>query len=136
MIFVFGSNRAGIHGAGAAKYAYEKLNATWGVGEGLTGGGPDNFPMCYALPTKGYKIEPITLLEIKQAVDTFITVAEYWALRGAEFKVTRVGCGLGGHIDADIAPMFLASPENCLFDKYWKPWLDRYEVKRRYWGTF
>ena len=62
MIFVFGSNKAGIHGAGAAKYALEHEGAEWGVGEGLTGNS-------YALPTKGHKIEKIPVLEIKYAVD-------------------------------------------------------------------
>lgn len=136
MIFVFGSNKAGIHGAGAAKYAYQNLGALWGIGEGLTGGGHSDNLMCYALPTKGFKIEKLPLLEIKKSVTRFIEVAEYWALRGAEFKVTRVGCGLGGHKDTDIAPMFRAAPDNCYFDEYWKPWLDTHGTKRKYWGTF
>ena len=129
MIFVFGSNKAGIHGAGAAKFALKNHGAEWGIGEGIVGNS-------YALPTKGHKIEEIPLIEIKHAVTRFIDVAEYWALRGAEFQVTRVGCGLGGKLDADIAPMFRGAPDNCLFDDYWKPWLDTHDVKRRYWGTF
>ena len=43
-VFVFGSNIHGMHGGGAARYAYEHFGAEWGVGEGLTG-------RCYALPT-------------------------------------------------------------------------------------
>lgn len=129
MIFVFGSNKAGIHGAGAAKYALQHHGAKIGIGEGIVGNS-------YALPTKGYQIEELPLLEIKNAVTRFIDVAEYWALRGAEFQVTRVGCGLGGKKDSDIAPMFRSAPDNCLFDEYWKPWLDTQDIKRRYWGTF
>lgn len=129
MIFVFGSNKAGIHGAGAAKFALENHGAERGIGEGLVGNS-------YALPTKGYQIEEIPLLDIKNSVNRFIEVAEYWALRGAEFQVTRVGCGLGGKKDSDIAPMFRGAPDNCLFDEYWKPWLDTFDTKRRYWGTF
>ena len=30
-IFVFGSNLAGFHGGGAARIAYEKFGAEWGV---------------------------------------------------------------------------------------------------------
>jgi len=132
MIFVFGSNKAGIHGAGAARYAYQQLGAVWGVGEGLTGGGPDDFPMCYALPTKGWKIEKIPLEEVANSVTRFIEVAEYWALRGGEFKVTQVGCGLGGFRKEQIAPLFKAAPDNCFFDEEWKPILgDRF----KYWGT-
>lgn len=129
MIFVFGSNKAGIHGAGAAKFALEHKGAEMGIGEGIVGDS-------YALPTKGHNIECLPLLEIKNSVNRFIEVAEYWALRGAEFQVTRVGCGLGGKKDSDIAPMFRGAPDNCLFDEYWKPWLDTYDIKRRYWGTF
>lgn len=125
MIFVFGSNKAGVHGAGAAKHAMN-LGAKWGIGEGLVGD-------TYALPTKGYAIERLPLLEIKNSVTRFIDTAEYWYARGGEFQVTRVGTGLGGHIDADIAPMFRSCPDNCLFDVMWKPWLgDRF----KYWGTY
>jgi len=40
--FVFGSNLAGRHGAGAAKQAHDQFGAVYGVGEGPTG-------QCYAL---------------------------------------------------------------------------------------
>lgn len=43
-IFVFGSNLEGLHYGGAAKVAYEKFGAEWGVGVGRTG-------QCYAIPT-------------------------------------------------------------------------------------
>ena len=129
MIFVFGSNKAGIHGAGAAKIAREQHGAETGIGEGIVGNS-------YALPTKGYQIEKLPLLEIQNSVNRFIEEAEFWALRGAEFQVTRVGCGLAGHKDSDIAPMFKAAPDNCFFDEKWKPWLDTHSIKRRYWGTF
>ena len=36
-VFVFGSNLAGIHGAGAAKLAYEKFGAIKGQGFGYKG---------------------------------------------------------------------------------------------------
>lgn len=131
MIFVFGSNKAGIHGAGAAKYAHKVLGAQWGIGEGLTGGSKDN-PMCYALPTKGWKIEFIPLSEVAHSVTRFIECAEYWYARGAQFKVTQVGCGLGGFKPKQIAPLFEAAPDNCFFDEEWKPLLgDRFQ----YWGT-
>jgi hypothetical protein len=45
LIFVFGSNIEGIHGAGAAKFAHEHLGAKIGIAEGFTG-------QTYALPTK------------------------------------------------------------------------------------
>lgn len=43
-IFVFGSNPDGQHLGRAAKTAYKKFGAEWGVGDGPTG-------KCYAIPT-------------------------------------------------------------------------------------
>jgi hypothetical protein len=37
IIFVFGSNPEGRHGAGSAKVAHDVFGAQYGVGEGLTG---------------------------------------------------------------------------------------------------
>ena len=51
-IFVFGSNEAGIHGAGAARLANKKFGAMWGVGFGLTG-------QSYAIPTKDLQINTL-----------------------------------------------------------------------------
>jgi hypothetical protein len=125
-IFVFGSNRAGIHGAGAAKYALEYKGAKMGIGEGISGGS-------YALPTKRFKIEPMTVKQIAPHVANFIEQAQFWYGRGAQFQVTRVGCGLGGHEDEDIAPLFVTAPDNCWFDNIWRPYLGE---RFRYWGTF
>ena len=49
-VFVFGSNPEGRHGAGAAKTAYEKFGAVYGIGEGLQG-------HSYALPTKDLRVK-------------------------------------------------------------------------------
>lgn len=122
MIFVFGSNLAGIHGAGAARYAHQKLGAKWGVGVGPTG-------QCYALPTKNHRVQTLTLGSIAQHVDDFLEYAIQHP--GVKFKVTRVGCGLAGFKDEEIAPLFADAPHNCLFDSAWKPWLPG----RTYWGT-
>lgn len=124
MIFVFGSNKSGIHGAGAALYARLHKGAKLHVGEGRTG-------ESYALPTKGYKIEEISLDEIQTAVDNFLVYA--MGHPELEFQVTQVGCGLGGYTPFEIAPMFEKAPENCLFDEAWKPILGD---DHRYWGTF
>ena len=50
IVFVFGSNPEGRHGAGAAKVAVDKFHARYGVGEGLTG-------EAYALPTKDLRVK-------------------------------------------------------------------------------
>ena len=96
-IFVFGSNLAGRHGAGAAFFARQNHGAIYGQGIGLQGNS-------YAIPTKDLRIKTLPLSAIKKHVDTFIQYAkEHPELM---FNVTRVGCGLAGYKDIDIAPMF------------------------------
>ena len=96
MIFVFGSNLDGIHGAGAALYARRKYGAALGVGEGRTGDG-------YALPTKGHGITDMTLAQIEVHVARFLDHAR--ANHDTAFALTPVGCGLAGHAKRDIWAM-------------------------------
>lgn len=111
-IFVFGSNRAGRHGKGAALIAANQFGAVYGVGEGLEGNS-------YALPTKGYKIEKISLEEIQRHVQNFINHAKLYP--NLTYYVTRVGCGLAGYSDKDIAPMFheTLQLDNVLLPEIW-----------------
>ena len=114
MIFVFGSNLSGIHGAGAAKYALENMGAQLGVGQGKRGNS-------YALPTKNRNIQSMSLKDIAKYVHRF----KMFALMnpGMEFQVTQVGCGLAGFTKEQIAPLFKGSPSNCYFDMEWQPLL-------------
>ena len=91
-VFVFGSNRQGMHMSGAAAFAMKKFGAKWGVGEGLQG-------QSYALPTmEGFE-------SVKEAVSRFINFAkDHEELR---FYVTAVGCGIAGYRAEEIAPLFL-----------------------------
>lgn len=91
-IFVFGSNLEGRHGGGAARKAYEKFGAVWGIGVGLQGNS-------YAIPTMQGGVETI-----KPYVDEFINFAK--ANPELTFYVTRIGCGIAGFSDAEIAPLF------------------------------
>lgn len=91
-IFVFGSNLAGMHGGGAAWVANMKFGAEWGVGVGLTG-------RSYAIPTMHGGVETI-----KPYVDEFIKFAQ--ANPELKFLVTRIGCGIAGFRDEEIAPLF------------------------------
>lgn len=124
LIFVFGSNLSGIHGAGAARYAMKHRGAMMGVGEGITG-------QCYALPTKGKMITFMNLDTINTHVQKFIKHARDHSEQ--QFQVTQVGCGLGGWSREDIAPMFEYAPDNCYFDTVWKPLLPE---SAKFWGTF
>lgn len=126
MIFVFGSNRQGIHGAGAALFAKRSLGAVQGCGEGLMG-------QSYALPSKLTPDTSLTLHEFKGHIERFMGFAVCNPL--LDFKITRVGCGHAKFSDAEVAPLFLAISvrENCWFDNKWTPWLG---LNARYWGTY
>jgi len=91
-IFVFGSNLAGAHGGGAARAAMNKFGAIWGQGVGLQG-------QSYAIPTMQGGVETI-----KPYVDEFIEFAK--AHPEMKFLVTRIGCGIAGFKDDEIAPLF------------------------------
>lgn len=107
-IFVFGSNKSGCHGGGAAYFAFRQFGAVWGEGEGL-------FGQSYALPTMEGKAS------MADAVGRFIDFArqhtEY------TFLVTAVGCGIAGYTPAEVAPLFAeaTSLENVyLPEVFWK----------------
>lgn len=124
MVFVFGSNEAGIHGAGAAKFAYKKMGARFGKSYGHHG---DSF----AIPTKDEYIETLPMERIKQYVGGFLAYAK--GHRKVIFQVTRIGCGLAGLSDKDIAELFKTAPPNCHFDEVWREHLGEAFT---YWGTF
>ena len=90
-IFVFGSNLAGAHG-GAARLAFERFGAVWGEGVGLHG-------QTYAIPTMQGGVDTI-----KPYVDAFIRFAKKHSR--LTFLVTRIGCGIAGFRDEEIAPLF------------------------------
>ena len=91
-VFVFGSNLAGAHGGGAALIAYRKFGAIWGQGVGLQG-------QSYGIPTMQGGVETI-----KPYVDEFIEYAR--KNPHDRFLVTRIGCGIAGFTDEEIAPLF------------------------------
>lgn len=90
-IFVFGSNAGGFHSGGAAGQAMKHYGAVWGKGEGLQG-------RSYAIPT----MDGLEVME--KAVKRFISFAAgHPELR---FLVTRIGCGIAGYSDRQVAPFF------------------------------
>ena len=110
-IFVFGSNLAGRHGKGAAKYALYNKGAEYGKGIGMQG-------TSYAIPTKDEKIKTLPLHSINFFVKEFINFAK--DNPELEFEVTRIGCGLAGYTDEQIAPMFKDAPANCILPEEFK----------------
>lgn len=91
-VFVFGSNLDGHHYGGAARIANEKFGAIFGQGVGLQG-------QSYAIPTMHGGVETI-----RPYVDEFIEFAKQHP--ELIFLVTRIGCGIAGFKDSEIAPLF------------------------------
>jgi len=108
-IFVFGSNLEGQHAGGAARIARESFGAIMGQGVGLQG-------QSYAIPTMQGGVETI-----KPYVDDFIRYADCHP--ELTFLVTRIGCGIAGFRDSEIAPLFASAyslPNIHLPESFWK----------------
>lgn len=120
MIFVFGSNLAGRHGKGAAKAARIEYGAVYGVAVGRTG-------MAYAIPTKDAKLKPLSLHDIGRYVHDFKKYARHYP--ELKFNVTRIGCGLAGYTDKDIAPLFIDAPYNCQLPPTWRTLIRRHKKR-------
>mgnify|MGYP006336785949 FL=1 len=70
----------------------EKFGAIWGQGVGLQG-------QSYGIPTMHGGVDTI-----KPYVDEFIEFAK--SHQELTFLVTRIGCGIAGFRDEEIAPLF------------------------------
>ena len=108
-IFVFGSNLQGAHAGGAAAHAHARFGAVWGQGVGLQG-------RSYAIPTMQGGVDTI-----KPYVDEFIRFAAQHP--EMTFLVTRIGCGIAGFHDEEIAPLFsaaIALPNVWLPARFWR----------------
>lgn len=103
-VFVFGSNLAGLHAGGAARFAMQRFGAVWGQGVGLQG-------QSYAIPTMQGGVETI-----KPYVDDFIDFAG--KNPHLKFLVTEIGCGIAGFTPEQIAPLFTRAVG---LDNVWLP---------------
>jgi hypothetical protein len=111
-VFVFGSNAAGVHGAGGAADACRLYGARWGQGFGFAG-------RSFAIPTRTaaiYVSRP--LADIATDVSLFLDYARE-ALT-LTFVVTRIGCGNAGYSDEEMAPLFRDAPANCRLPDRWE----------------
>lgn len=96
-VFVFGSNKDGVHDGGAARQAYEKFGAEWGEGHGHHG-------QSYAIDTMS------DFPTLAEEVQTFLGYARrHSQLR---FLVTPIGTGVAGYRVGQVAPLFADAPEN------------------------
>jgi hypothetical protein len=111
VVFVFGSNLAGRHGAGSALEAVRRHGAINGYAIGPQGDS-------YAIPTKDENLNTLSLALIKSFVNDFIQYArEHPEL---QFKVVAIGCGLAGYKPHQIAPMFKGASDNVLLPREFK----------------
>ena len=113
MIFVFGSNRQGSHGKGAALHAVKAYGAVYGQAQGRQGNS-------YAIVTKELRkwMPPVALEEVRDGVDRFIAYAR--ANPELKFQLTPIGCGLAGFTVDQIAPLFANAPDNVLLPDEFK----------------
>jgi hypothetical protein len=81
-----------MHGGGAAYIAYRSFGAIMGQGVGLQG-------QSYAIPTMQGGVKTI-----KPYVDEFVAFAEQHP--EYKFLVTRIGCGIAGFANEQMAPLF------------------------------
>ncbi len=95
-IFVFGSNALGYHTGGASGTARKKFGAVWGQAEGLQG-------QSYAIPVD-YGKDVRKDAEVKAAIDRFLSFSKEHP--DLFFMVTRVGCGVAGYNDTEMAQFF------------------------------
>jgi len=96
-VFVFGSNAAGHHGGGAARFAHERFGAAWGEGHGMHG--------------RSYAIDTMSGLAV--LLDEVRSFLEFAADNvDLVFLVTEIGCGIAGHSPKDVAPAFCGAGGN------------------------
>lgn len=114
-VFVFGSNLAGRHGAGAALEAKKHWGALLGHGFGMLN-------QSYAIPTKNHNLKTLPLDRIQWHINNFLRNIRN--LNHITFLITPIGTGFAGYQHSDIAPMFKGAPENCVFCEEWREWLE------------
>jgi hypothetical protein len=101
VFFVFGSNLAGRHGAGAALEAVKHWGAVYGVGEGISG-------YSYAIPTKCHNLKTRSLGDIEQSYIRFWKYAN--RNPNIQFLLTPFGAGLAGYTIPEIRGCMSGGP--------------------------
>lgn len=106
-VFVFGSSLEGKHRGGAAGYACSHFRAVSGQGSGPQG-------QCYAIPTMFNSVK-----EMVPYVQEFIEYVKEHPMN--RFLITRLGCGIAGFTDKQVAPLFddLYHVKNAVFPLEW-----------------
>ena len=109
-VFVFGSNLAGKHGGGAAKFALENFGAEYGKGEGLQG-------KSYAFPTLDENLCKLSDQELTFSVWNLYHACQHNPER--TFLLTKVGCGIAGFEESKMKSFFHNPPKNLVLPEGW-----------------
>lgn len=115
-VFVFGSNTEGRHGAGAALHARRHWGACYGQAEGRQG---DSYGIITKELRRGYPA--ITLDQVGAGIIRFLLYTQTHP--DTTFLITRIGCGLAGFKDEEIALFFREAGDNCRLPPEWGPYL-------------
>jgi hypothetical protein len=110
-VFVFGSNTAGRHGAGAARQARLHFGAKLGVGEGMQG-------QSYAFPTLDDQLRQRTTHDLEQARNKLYECC--LGNPGKRFILTKVGCGLANYKEEFMRGLFVDPPANLILPEDWR----------------
>lgn len=122
IVFVFGSNPQGRHGAGAARIARIYFGAVYGKGDGLQG-------HSYAIPTKDLRVRNNASLRSIGPDRIIASIRRMYdcarSLPGARFMVAyrnTHAMSLNGYTGLEMIDMFIAAgpiPENVWFSEEW-----------------
>ena len=129
VIFVFGSNYEGRHGAGAAKVAKEQFGAVYGMAEGLQGN-------AYAIPTKDLRVKENNGYRSVSKEDIIDNIKAMYRSAEANFAKTYMVAysnppdkrSLSGYSGREMIEMFLKAgpiPYNVHFNSVWKEEMTR-----------
>lgn len=99
-IFVFGSNTKGLHLGGAARVAYDKFGAEWGLSEGLSG-------RTYAIPTMSPEGNKVSKKTLQFSFYNFLRIVQ--SRKNKKFLLTKIGCGIAGWKIKDVAELLSLS---------------------------
>lgn len=99
-IFVFGSNTKGLHLGGAARIAYDKFGAKWGLSEGLSG-------RTYAIPTMSPEGDKVSKRTLQLSFYNFLRIVQ--SRKNLKFLLTKIGCGIAGWEVKDVAELLSLS---------------------------
>lgn len=119
-VYVYGANLAGQHTRGTARDAVRWLSAQPDAMSGITG-------ECYALPVKDRQLRNLPLVAIAESAAQLVELAT--ARPKLRFQLTRIGCGMSGYKDDEIAPLFHGYPPNLILPGAWNAYMSRPSVR-------